>query len=177
MSTLVKDVLKYSEISYAEDFFTPIDLNGVLENVKEDFELLIEETNTRIHSSILPAIEGIPIQLHQLFSNLISNSIKFRNENPLIEISCQIAQPREIECFPLDKNKEYLKIVMKDNGIGFEQQYADQVFKLFQRLHNTQNGSGIGLALCKKIVENHKGHITVSSLPNKGTTFTIFLPK
>ncbi|MNK40605.1 Phytochrome-like protein cph1 [compost metagenome] len=176
MTTLIKDVLKYSQLSRAEELFETTNLNVILQNVLEDFDLLIEQQNVTIVGTILPTLKGIPIQLHQLFSNLISNSIKFRKPNPLIEIFTETPGEDEIENDPLlNSGTPYVKIIFKDNGLGFEQQYDDQIFKMFKRLGNTP-GTGIGLALCKKIVENHNGSISVTSQPNEGTTFTIFMP-
>ncbi len=177
MSVLIKDVLKYSQLSKTGEHFELTDLNKVMENVKEDLDLLIQQKGAIIRHDDLPVIKGIPIQLHQLFSNLVGNAIKFTNSNPVLEITCKkITNGKEEEHPKLDKGIEYYKIVFKDNGIGFEPQYAEQIFKLFQRLNENTYGTGIGLALCKKIVENHDGHIEVSSEPGKGTTFNVFLP-
>ena len=177
METLIKDVLKYSQLSYSDELMVATDLNMVLENIREDLDLLLEEKQATVTYSKMPVITGIPVQLHQLFSNLIGNSIKFSTEKPVIEISSERISQTEIQKYhQLVGDREYYKITFKDNGIGFEPQYADKIFKLFQRLNGTQYGTGIGLALCKKIVENHNGHITVTSEPNAGTTFTIFLP-
>jgi len=177
MSGLIKDVLAYSQLTYFDEVFKPTDLNAVLDNVLTDFELLIQERHATITNTPLPAINGIPFQLEQLFGNLISNSIKFSNDDPLIEISSEIIINGEVKKHPLlNPAMRYLKITYTDNGIGFEPKYADQVFKLFQRLNSIEYGNGIGLALCKKIVENHNGQITATSELNKGTTFTIFLP-
>lgn len=177
MTALIKNVLDYAQLSDANNFFSGVDLNKVVENVKEDFDLLIEQKQAKIKCSVLPMVYGMPIQLYQLFSNLITNSLKFCNELPLIEIYSQEVSDDEIKQYPaLQEGNSYCKIIVKDNGIGFDQKYADQIFKLFRRLGNSQHGTGIGLALCKKIVENHHGHITVESEINKGTTFTTFLP-
>jgi len=177
MTTLIKDVLKYSQLTAGAELFIPTDLNVVLENVKEDFELLIEQTRCQITYSGLPIIKGIPIQLHQLFSNLVSNALKFTNEAPAIDIHAENAESDEVQKHPqLAPNQFYTKITFSDNGFGFESQYADQVFKLFNRLQHSKHGTGIGLALCKRIVENHHGLIEVYSEVNKGTTFIIFLP-
>jgi PAS domain S-box-containing protein len=177
MSLLIKDVLKYSQLSKTGEHFELTDLNKVMENVKEDFDLLIQQKGAVIRNDDMPVIKGIPIQLHQLFSNLVGNAIKFTNGNPMLEITWTKFMNSKEEAHPkLDNRIEYYKIVFKDNGIGFESQYADQIFKLFQRLNENTYGTGIGLALCKKIVENHNGCIEVSSKPGKGTTFNIFLP-
>ena len=176
MTTLIKDVLKYSYASHA-DLFQSTDLNKVLETVKEDFELLIEQRQVKIINTRLPVILGIPIQLQQLFSNLLSNAIKFTNQDPTIEINTERISNGQLKAYPmLSGTTDYFKITFKDNGIGFDPQYSEQIFKLFKRLNNTTLGTGVGLALCKKITENHNGHITVVSEPNKGTSFFIFLP-
>jgi PAS domain S-box-containing protein len=176
MTTLIKDVLKYSHASNAELFRTT-DLNKILETVLEDYELLIEQRNARIIHSHLPVVQGIPIQLHQLFSNLVSNAIKFTNSDPIIEITCERARGAQLKQFPsLNENTDYFKLTFKDNGIGFDPQYTEQIFKLFKRLNDMSLGTGVGLALCKKIAENHNGHITATSAPNRGASFLVFLP-
>jgi PAS domain S-box-containing protein len=176
MSSLIKDVLKYSQLSIADELYIATDLNKVLETVKEDYELLIEQKNVTILQDQLPVIMGIPIQLHQLFSNLLSNSIKFSTLDPVITITAQHLTIGELQEYPdLIGARPYIKLTFKDNGVGFEQQYGDQVFKMFKRLSENA-GTGIGLALCKKIVENHNGYINVVSQPGMGTAFTIILP-
>jgi len=176
MSNLIKDVLKYSQLSRADELFEIIDLNTVLATVKEDFDLLTEQKSVTVHHTTLPVITGIPIQLHQLFSNLFSNAIKFSSNNPRIEITAEALLPAEVKSYPqLNTDRSYVKILFKDNGQGFNQQYGDQVFKMFKRLTDNA-GTGIGLALCKKITENHNGHIGVASEVGKGTAFTIVLP-
>lgn len=177
MSALITDILKYSQLSQLDELFTTTDLNQTLQNVRKDFDLIIEEKGVVIESTPLPVIKGIPMQLHQLFANLISNAIKFTRENPTIRISYEMLTADRVHEYPdLPLNNNYHKISFTDNGIGFEQQYADQAFKLFHRLHEKTSGTGIGLALCKKVVENHKGYISVYSEPAKGTTFTVFFP-
>lgn len=177
MSALITDILKYSQLSQLDELFVPTDLNETLDNVWKDFDLIIEEKNVVIESTKLPIIKGIPMQLHQLFANLISNAIKFTRENPVITIAYETLTHQNTKDYPdLPLNNSYHKISFIDNGIGFEQQYADQAFKLFHRLHEKTSGTGIGLALCKKVVENHKGYISVSSKPGEGTIFTVFFP-
>ena len=175
MSSLIKDVLKYSQLSGADELYVEVDLNTILENVMEDYSLLIEQKNVVFKQDKLPVIVGIPIQLNQLLSNLISNAIKFSSEEPLIEIRSSVVSGSQTSYSELIANRRYLQIIFSDNGVGFEQQYGEQIFKMFKRLSNSA-GTGIGLALCKKIVENHNGHIHVNSEPGKGTTFTILLP-
>ena len=177
MSALITDILKYSQLSQLDELFAATDLNKTLESVLKDFDLIMEEKGVVIKSDDLPVIKGIPMQLHQLFANLISNAIKFTRERPLITINYEILEKDDVTKYPdLPLNNSYHKISFTDNGIGFEQQYADQAFKLFHRLHEKTSGTGIGLALCKKVVENHKGYISVYSTPGQGTTFTVFFP-
>jgi len=176
MSSLIKDVLRYSQLSRADELFAEVDLNATFEAIKEDFDLLTHQKNVTINHGTLPTIYGIPIQLNQLFSNLLSNAIKFSGNHPVVEVYADELTPEAITDYPqLNKLHRYTRISFKDNGQGFDQQYGDQVFKMFKRL-STNPGTGIGLALCKKIVENHSGHIDVVSETGKGTTFTIILP-
>ena len=178
MSTLIKDVLNYSRLSKKDVHFAPSDLNSIIENIKIDFELLLEQKNARIEYSDLPAIKGIPLQLHQLFYNLIGNSLKFSDRAPLIQLTSRFLAPQEIsENAKMDEQSEYVEIILRDNGIGFEQKYADQIFTIFQRLNDQSkySGTGIGLALCKKIAENHKGYIRAESVLGEGTSFFIYL--
>jgi signal transduction histidine kinase len=165
MSDLVKAILNYSRISRTDVSFEKIDLNEVLASVRTDLELVISEKNAVIRSAPLPTIKGIPLQISQLFFNLVSNSLKFSEKTPLITIDAT-------------KKAGGVELSFRDNGIGFEQQYEGKIFTIFQRLHNSNDyaGTGIGLALCKRIVENHRGRIAVASEPGEGTTFTIYLP-
>jgi PAS domain S-box-containing protein len=176
MTTLIKDVLKYSQLSSTDELFDVANLNIILDNVLEDFDLLIEQKKVKLTIGKLPVIKGIHIQLHQLFSNLLSNAIKFSSQDPEISITAEAASINDVvENVFFKSGVPYIKLIFKDNGQGFEQEYADMVFKMFKRLDNTP-GTGIGLALCKKIVENHKGGISVTSEPGVGTEFNIFLP-
>ncbi|MEO7531974.1 MAG: ATP-binding protein, partial [Sediminibacterium sp.] len=159
--------------------FEEVDLNILLENTKTDFELLIAEKNAVIKHDVLPVIQGIALQLNQLFLNLFSNSLKFSANNPVITIVSKILSETEVSNHSfLHAKTRYVEIVFSDNGIGFEQQYADQIFTIFQRLHDKKSyeGTGIGLALCKKIADNHHGFITAKSDLGKGAAFYIYLP-
>lgn len=179
MSTLINDVLNYSRLSKTGEQFEKTDLNKILNDVLSDFELLIEQKQAVITHSDLPTIKGIPLQIHQLFGNLISNSLKFSEVNPQITITAQTLSDKEVQQYPqLIEDRAYIQLTFKDNGIGFEQQHTDQIFIIFQRLNNqrTYSGTGIGLALCKKIVDHHDGIITAQSEPGQGATFTVILP-
>lgn len=173
MSQLIQDVLTYSRIT-AEDQFIETNLNSILTNVLNDFELLISEKNAVIEHNDLPVIKAIPLQMHQLFSNLVSNSLKYSSEKPLIRISSRIIQSENASGEP----RECVELTFSDNGIGFDDQYNEQIFKLFQRLHGKTeySGTGIGLSICKKITEQHNGTISASSIPGIGATFTVKLP-
>jgi PAS domain S-box-containing protein len=179
MSTLINDVLNYSRLSKTGEQFEKTDLNKILKDVLSDFELLIEQKQAVITYSVLPTIKAIPLQIHQLFGNLISNSLKFSEVNPQISITAQPLSATEVQKYPrLIEDRTYIQLTFKDNGIGFEQQHADQIFIIFQRLNNqrTYSGTGIGLALCKKIVDHHDGIITTKSEPDQGAAFTVILP-
>lgn len=179
MSTLINDVLNYSRLSKTGEQFEKTDLNKILKDVLSDFELLIEQKQAVITHSDLPTIKSIPLQIHQLFGNLISNSLKFSEVNPQITITAQTLSTKEVQKYPqLIEDRAYVQLTFQDNGIGFEQQHADQIFIIFQRLNNlrTYSGTGIGLALCKKIVDHHNGIITAKSEPGQGATFTVILP-
>lgn len=156
-----------------------VDLNQVISHVLSDFELLIDEKKAIIRCHDLPAIEGIPLQLNQLFFNLIGNALKFSDNIPAITIHCTLLTATEssvILNYPTPS--DHVHISVKDNGIGFDPQYADRVFTIFQRLTNGKNygGTGIGLALCRKIVTNHQGMIKAESELQKGSTFHVYLP-
>ncbi|MEO5602958.1 MAG: PAS domain-containing protein [Cyclobacteriaceae bacterium] len=179
MAELIKAVLNYSRLTSLQNPFTATDLNVVLEDVKTDLELMIAEKKAIIENDHLPVVKGIPLQLNQLFSNLIGNSLKFCNENSVIKISCRYVLGEDVNNgHNAEAGKRYAVLIFKDNGIGFESQYASQIFTIFQRLHSLQtySGTGIGLALCKKIAENHNGFITAQSEPGQGATFCVYLP-
>ncbi|MES2725556.1 MAG: PAS domain S-box protein [Bacteroidota bacterium] len=179
MSLLINDLLNFSRLSKADDLHEKVDLEEVLDQITDDFELLIKQKNAVIKKSALPIIEAIPIQMNQLFYNMISNALKFSEKDPVISISGKIIDGELISAIPqLDASKSYLHLNFKDNGIGFDQAFASQIFTIFQRLNNYQkyNGNGIGLAICKKIVDNHGGYITALSKINSGTSFDIYLP-
>ena len=179
MSMLINDVLNYSRLTKTGEQFVTTDLNKILKQVLCDFELLIEQKQAVITYDKLPVVKGIPLQLSQLFSNLISNSLKFAEINPVISVTSRVLPMAEVKKHSLlHAGNTYLELVFKDNGIGFEQQYAEQIFIIFHRLNNQRaySGTGIGLALCKKIVEHHDGIITAHSKQGKGAAFTIILP-
>ena len=183
MSHLVKSLLDYSRISKDKSDLTTthefVDLNQIVKEVTEDFELLITEKKATVNAGALPVIVGNRMQLGQLFSNLISNSLKFCDIQPVIKINAQLVNKGQIINAPEPlQNTSYYHLAFEDNGIGFEQHYDKIIFSLFQRLHGKQDyaGTGIGLALCKKIVENHLGIIMATSELGKGAKFNVYLP-
>jgi light-regulated signal transduction histidine kinase (bacteriophytochrome) len=142
---------------------------------------IIAEKDVKITYDSLPIIRGHSFQLKQLFLNLLTNSIKFARESikPIIEIDHDLVKGSPVAVIPKQKRSGFFhKITVRDNGIGFDSQYADKIFIIFQRLHNrnTYEGTGIGLAICKRIVENHAGYIVAEGTLNKGAIFTIYLP-
>jgi PAS domain S-box-containing protein len=182
MIRLVRDVLSYSQLSKEGKEFSRVNLNDVVEVIKSDYELLIEQKGAKIVHDELPVIEAIPLQMSQLLGNIISNALKFTKEDvpPVITIHCSLINKDENQVLLReDKDGLYYKIEIKDNGIGFEQEYADKIFNIFQRLHGKAeySGTGIGLAMCKKIAQNHHGEIYATSRAGEGASFTIILPE
>ena len=180
MGDLIQAVLNYSRLSQDDELRGKADLNDILEHVKSDYELLIEEKQAVIEHDQLPVIRGVSLQLSQLFANLIGNSLKFSDPPARIKISSRILQPKDMQKVnhPLDPTKQYVELIFQDYGIGFEQQYAEKIFTIFQRLNSREayGGTGIGLALCKRIVENHDGYIHAVSALGSGASFFVYLP-
>ena len=181
MRILIDDLLQYSRTTKTEKIFEITDLNDLLENAKSDLWQFIEEKNAVINNDKLPKMTVIPFQIQQLFVNLISNSLKYSKADsvPTIRISSKKVIAADEELIPKNTKEKFYKITFTDKGIGFEQEYAEKIFVLFNRLHNKNEyvGTGIGLAICKKIVENHKGFISSKGKPNIGAAFTIYLPE
>ncbi|HEY8405179.1 MAG TPA: ATP-binding protein, partial [Flavobacteriales bacterium] len=180
MRRLIQDLLLFSQTNKTEREFEHVSLQEIVQDVLQELEQDLESKKGVVKiKSKLPELTCIPFQIRQLFVNLIGNSIKYSKEGrPLVvEIFHSIYIPTESEknILPLAK---YHEIIVKDNGIGFEQQYANKIFELFERLHqkNQYSGSGIGLAICKKIIDNHSGHIIAEGMPDEGATFHIYLP-
>ena len=179
MVELITSVLNYSRLSKERDLREDADLNEVLADIESDFELPIREKNAKIVYNGLPVLKAHPLQMHQLFSNLISNALKFSSGSPVITISSQKIAKEGMKSSPVVLTADqYLEIVVKDNGIGFEQEYENLIFSMFQRLHPRQEyaGTGIGLAICKKIMENHKGFMRAEGEPRKGSSFYLYFP-
>ena len=178
MSRLINDLLNYSRLS-GEGLYKTTDINVILNELMADLEILIAEKNATIHIDTFPAMDVIPGQIRQLFQNILSNALKFSKKDvaPLININVSRIAEHELEGTEAE-NGNYCRIAISDNGIGFNEIYKEKIFTMFQRLHSKEafEGTGIGLAIVKKIVEKHNGIITVSSREGEGTTFTMVLP-
>lgn len=175
LNSLVDDLVQYSSHT-AQEERTEINLATVIAEVAEDLEVIINDKKAEIHIGELPVIKASRVQMRQLFSNLISNAIKYcKPEKPPV---IQIFQADNFDVEIPNQNAKFVKIQIKDNGIGMESGHLLKIFTIFQRLHarNEYSGNGIGLAICKKIMENHSGNITVESTLNEGTTFNLYFP-
>lgn len=182
MVRLIEDLLTFSYVSKGTGKVSEIDLNQQVKDVLEDLELEVSEKGVKITVQKLPKIRGNGRQFHQFFLNLLSNSIKYTKQDvaPEIQVSSIEVNGREVEANRpfAEVDKKYYLIQLKDNGIGFEQEYAEAIFKVFTRLHNTSDypGTGIGLSIVQKVVENHNGYIWAESKPGEGANFKVLLP-
>jgi PAS domain S-box-containing protein len=181
MMLLVEDLLSYSDISYGTHELEEIDLNEKLQHVLSDLELVVQEKNATIHVAKLPVIKGYRRQLAQLFQNLISNALKYTKpgEVPVVSISTREVSKEEVPPPFMPVCESYHLIEVADNGIGFNQEDAERIFNVFTRLHGKEqySGSGIGLSIVKRVVENHKGFVYASSEEGRGSRFGVLLPK
>lgn len=179
MSRLIADLLAYSKLNKKNYIPEPVDLQKIIEQVTDDLELVITVKEAKVYTTGLPVIKAVPVQMTQLFYNLVANSLKFSEKSPVIQISAALLSPaQQAGIAGLHPQLSYYEIKVKDNGIGFDQKYADKIFTIFQRLVRgaEYEGTGIGLTICRRIVENHEGLISVVSDTGNGTTFTIYLP-
>lgn len=178
LRNLITDLLEYSNI-YVDERFEQISLDELVQHVLSDLELFIKDRDCRIEVSALPAIEGIPSQFRQVFQNLISNSLKFMNSDRpgIISISGDRISDRSVTAAS-DPAGEYCRIIVQDNGIGFNEEFSDKIFEIFQRLNHRgmYQGTGIGLAIVKKVVERHDGLVHATAAEGQGATFTIIIP-
>lgn len=177
LSNLITDVLDYSRIENKTQHFQEVDLNDTLSEILGDLSMVIEEKNAIIQVNPLPKVLGLDTQLRQLFYNLVNNALKFNTHQPSVIVSAsKLPEEGSIQLIPA---ADYHIISIADNGIGMDSQYSDRIFDMFQRLHQKDQygGNGIGLALCRRIIENHDGIINFTSKPGEGTIFWIYLPK
>ena len=180
MSALIHDLLNYARLSTEKEPLRPVKLDLIVQDALADLDVRIQETRPTIQVDPMPVVMGSAVQLRQVFQNLISNALKFQavGNSPMVAVRCQPANPASLPA-DLPPNKAYWQIDVQDNGIGFSQQYTDRIFEVFQRLHgkNKYTGTGVGLAICRRVAETHGGGISVASEPGKGSTFSVFLPK
>jgi PAS domain S-box-containing protein len=178
MNVLIFDILNYSKLSAPGNKFESTDMNKLLSELLDDMELTIAEKGARIIVDHLPRLEINPGQMRQCFQNLLSNAIKFSREGEPAVVNVSTVQGVDNLARREEYFGKYCHIRVKDNGIGFEEKYAKSIFNLFEKLHgkDTYEGTGIGLAIAKKIVEKHNGHITVKSKPGVGSEFIVSLP-
>jgi signal transduction histidine kinase len=169
MSAMIEGVLQYSSLNGIDQVNTNVNLNEIIKSIEADLEVIIHQKKVEIIKDELPVIDGMPVLIYQLFYNLINNSLKFSKENPVIRISSSVEVVNE---------RQYAKIMVADNGIGFGQEHATKIFDAFSRLNTKDKyeGTGLGLALCKKIVERHHGSISATGEEGKGAVFTVLLP-
>jgi PAS domain S-box-containing protein len=180
MQTLITDLMAFSRIEIKGQSFIPTDLGVIAKEVMADLETRIDEAGAKVQIEELPTIDADPMQMRQLLQNLIGNSLKYFREGvpPVVRIYSQKQQPENLVSANESDSREVCQILVADNGIGFDEKYLDRIFNVFQRLHKKgeYEGTGVGLAICRKIVDRHGGAITARSTPGEGTTFVVTLP-
>ncbi len=180
MQTLINDLLTLSKITAKPDPFIPVNLTDVVQQVLSDLEIRIQQTGGRIEMDNLPTIDADPTQMRLLMQNLIGNALKYHREEeaPVIRINSKPLNGQEEEWAGNTSGNRLYQIIVEDNGIGFDEKYLDRIFLPFQRLHprSQYEGTGIGLAICRRIAERHGGSITAKSTPGQGSTFIVTLP-
>jgi len=182
MQSLINNLLDFSRHTVSSNDFKKIPLNELVKNALTELEVEIEKSNARINYEDLPVISAVPGLMQQLFYNLFSNAIKFRKPSVdlVIDVKAEKMDPVDLSKFIKNGHrKNYFKITVQDNGIGFDEKYAEDIFRVFKRLHSYQEfeGTGVGLSICKKIIEKHNGFIKAESQINNGSTFIIGLPE
>ena len=182
MQSLINDLLSFSKQSVTPSDFKEVDLNILIRDVMTELEIEIEKNGAEFQVGVLPVIYAVPALLRQVFYNLLTNALKFRKSStiPVIKLNAEKIKGKDNR-FPVLMHNDcnYYRISISDNGIGFDPQYAEDIFIVFKRLHSYHEfkGSGVGLAICKKIVENHNGFIVAESRIDEGSTFTIGIPE
>jgi PAS domain S-box-containing protein len=180
MQDLIDALLIYSRVTTQTQPFVPVDLAQVAREVVSDLEVRIEHASGQVQVGELPSIDADPTQIRQLLQNLIGNALKFHRPSvpPVVQIQAQLLDAQERHRANGVSCAQWCEITIQDNGIGFDEKYLDRIFQVFQRLHgrNEYEGTGVGLAICRKIVERHGGEITATSIPGQGATFIVTLP-
>jgi signal transduction histidine kinase len=183
MQLLINNLLEFSRHTVSSNDFKKISLNDLVKNALTELEVEVEKSKAMINCADLPVVSAVPGLMQQLFYNLLSNAIKFRR--PMVDLVINI-NAEKLNGADLSKyrkydfgNKDYYKITVQDNGIGFDDKYSEDIFRVFKRLHHYQQfeGTGVGLSICKKIIEKHQGFISAESMVDKGSTFIIGLPE
>ena len=179
MSTLIDDLLTFSRVASRAEGFRAVDLTQIAREVIDDLEVPIDEAHAVVTLAPLASVEADPTQMRQLLQNLVGNAVKFRRADvaPAVSITATLVEAPFTGSDQLDLGT-YCRVEVRDNGIGFDEKYLDRIFTVFQRLHgrNEYAGSGIGLAVCRRIVERHHGQIAATSVPGAGATFVVHLP-
>ncbi|MBA3531448.1 MAG: PAS domain S-box protein [Ardenticatenales bacterium] len=180
MQSLINDLLTYSRVTTKAQPFTPVDLNIIAQEVLIDLEIRVEDTEGRVDVSELLTLEADPTQMRQLFQNLIGNALKYHRKEvpPVVKVYGKLIKGLKQRADGEGIIGGYYQLIVEDNGIGFEEKYLDRIFTPFQRLHgrNEFEGTGMGLAVCRKIAERHGGNITARSTPGQGSMFAVTLP-
>jgi signal transduction histidine kinase len=180
MQVLISDLLSFSRVTTKAQPFSSVDLAKIAHEVVGDLEARIELVKGRVELGQLPAISAEPLQMRQLLQNLIGNALKFRRpeEPPVVTVQSEIISAPRPRSEPNAAPEKLLRLTVSDNGIGFEEKYLDRIFNVFQRLHtrNEYEGTGMGLAIARKIVLYHGGDVTAKSKPGHGSTFIVTLP-
>ena len=176
MQTLIEDLLSFSRVTTRARPFVPVDLNQISREVISDLEVRIEQAHGRVEIGPLPTLDADPMQIRQLLQNLIGNALKFHKpgETPLVKVLAEVdAEPKRANA-----HSQLCRLHVQDNGIGFDEKYLDRIFTVFQRLHGRgeYEGTGVGLAICRKIALRHNGDITARSKPGEGATFIVTVP-
>ena len=187
--TLISDLLAFSRVTTKAKPLVPVNLTEVIQEILSDLEVTIEEAGAKVELTELPVVDADPLQMRQLFQNLISNALKFRREGvtPSVKIQARLLEEQGAQREQREQGRrgaeaqgahQFFQISVADNGIGFEEKYLDRIFTVFQRLHSRKEyeGTGVGLAICRKIVERHGGRLTAKSTPEEGATFIVTLP-
>jgi signal transduction histidine kinase len=171
MHVLINDLLTFSRVTSKAQPFVPVDLGRVAREVLTDLEVRIQQTGGRVETGDLPTIDADPLQMRQLLQNLVGNALKFHrpDEPPVVRVTAAVEG---------DGGRPQARLVVEDNGIGFDMKYLDRIFTPFQRLHGRTEyeGTGMGLAVCRRIVERHGGTLRAESVPGQGARFTALLP-
>jgi signal transduction histidine kinase len=180
MHILINDLLSYARVTTRAQAFVPTNLGDVVREVLTDLEVTIEAAGATVTAGDLPTLQADPVQMRQLFQNLLGNALKFRREGvpPVVTLSVDLLPPDSPDLPERESGRRYCQILIADNGIGFDEKFLERVFDVFQRLHSREEypGTGIGLAICRKIVDRHGGALTARSVPGEGSTFILTLP-